>query len=125
MPRVKALAGDAVDRVDWDLVKRIGLERTGIPTAVTHIAVAATDRSREAQPDPRDVAEQSQEVLPDPNRDAADLSQEALPDPNRDAADQSQEARPDPNRDAADQSMNVSADELSTISRVIENFPAK
>jgi L,D-transpeptidase ErfK/SrfK len=33
--RIAAAAGDQVDRVDWDLVKRAGLRRTGIPIRVT------------------------------------------------------------------------------------------
>jgi L,D-transpeptidase ErfK/SrfK len=33
--RVRAAAGDRVDRVDWASVTQVGLERNGIPTAVT------------------------------------------------------------------------------------------
>jgi L,D-transpeptidase ErfK/SrfK len=40
--RVKAAAGAQVDRVDWSLVTRLGLERNGIPTAVTPPAMADT-----------------------------------------------------------------------------------
>jgi L,D-transpeptidase ErfK/SrfK len=48
MARVTTIAGTDADRVDWDLVKRIGLERTGIPTPVTPPVVTA------AQAEPTD-----------------------------------------------------------------------
>ncbi len=38
--RVRDAAGDRADQVDWALVTRLGLERNGIPTAVTPPAVA-------------------------------------------------------------------------------------
>jgi len=41
MQRVRDAAGNRADEVDWALVTRLGLERNGIPTAVTPSQVAA------------------------------------------------------------------------------------
>jgi L,D-transpeptidase ErfK/SrfK len=50
--RVRTAAGDHADEVDWALVTHLGLERRGIPTAVTPPVEAEGEPSSELDPSP-------------------------------------------------------------------------
>lgn len=50
--RVRTAAGDHADEVDWALVTHLGLERRGIPTAVTPQVEAADEQSPEPDQSP-------------------------------------------------------------------------
>ena len=39
--RIAAIAGDRIDRVDWDMVHRVAEQRTGVPTKITESAEAS------------------------------------------------------------------------------------
>jgi hypothetical protein len=50
--RVRTAAGDRADDVDWALVTHLGLERRGIPTAVTPPAEAEDEPSPDLDQSP-------------------------------------------------------------------------
>ena len=47
METVRAAAGSEAERVDWELVRRLGMERKGIPTPVTGAGIATADEDRD------------------------------------------------------------------------------
>jgi len=132
LARVKAVAGEQANRVDWDRVKQVGMERTGMPTLVTPMAVAAREGSDAAAPPNADGDAPDQ--TPAATGPASESDPALSPDTQTypDSGEPGPEAQADPNRDAADQNANNDAvttdgapSDLATINRVIENFPAK
>jgi L,D-transpeptidase ErfK/SrfK len=119
--RVTAVAGDAANRVDWDLVKRLGMERTGIPTPVTGVAVA-TSASTPATAAP--VTEEKPDLpaaTDAPSESAAPAGEE--PDlPVTMVASPSNAA---PAAKAGSDEDAAPADQAATINRVLDTFPAK
>jgi L,D-transpeptidase ErfK/SrfK len=128
--RVSAAAGDAVNRVDWDLVKRIGMERTGVPTPVTHVAIATSAAT------PATVAEVPPAATPAPREEPADAPATAMegqsePTPPAGAEPElpvtmvaSPSTATPPAKAAADHD-GASTDDAATINRVLDSFPAK
>jgi L,D-transpeptidase ErfK/SrfK len=48
--RVTAAAGEQADRIDWSVVRQVGLERTGIPTQVTTPSTISRSGARPSRP---------------------------------------------------------------------------
>jgi L,D-transpeptidase ErfK/SrfK len=139
--RVTAVAGNAANRVDWDLVKRLGMERSGIPTRVTDIAIATSASMSEAPSAPATAAEapttgaassmsqpaerEERSDLPaaETSSDTAAPADEALDLPATmvaaPATSAPASAKAESNQD------NHSAEDAATINRVLNSFPAK
>lgn len=89
MQRVRAAAGDQADRVDWDLVRRLGMARNSVPTAVTPAAVA-----EDAAPAPVALPVEADDAAPaavTPPTEAEDAAPTALTAPT-----EAQDAAPAP-----------------------------
>jgi L,D-transpeptidase ErfK/SrfK len=123
--RVTEEAGDAANQVDWDLVKQAGMERTGMPISVTHIAAVATSTSTPvttmgAPPNAAPAAEEE----PDSPVTAEAPSTAAGPEPDLPVTMVATPSTAPTTKAVADQD-GKSADDAATINRVLDSFPAK
>jgi L,D-transpeptidase ErfK/SrfK len=102
--RVRTAAGDQADRVDWALVRHLGIARNGIPTAVTPPLV-----SEQAAPDADD------------NRPPEDVAPAAMTIAPPEQSEPLDDASPQP--DVSEEQTGAVDDGAAVIERVISSFP--